>query len=98
VHVMDALEFFRQCETESIHCIVTSPPYYGLRDYAVEGQLGLEASPQEYIDNLVEIFREGRRALRSDGVFYLNLGDSFANLNRTEYATGEIAGKNKRKN
>jgi len=55
---------------------VTSPPYFGLRDYGVPGQLGLERTPNEYIDNLVKVFRELRRVLRDDGTLWLNLGDS----------------------
>jgi DNA modification methylase len=66
----------------SIHCCVTSPPYYGLRDYAVEGQIGLEESPQHYVDQMVAVFREVRRVLRPDGTLWLNLGDSYA-ANRT---------------
>lgn len=57
--------------------IVTSPPYWALRDYGVEGQLGLEKTPEEYIDNMVKVFREARRVLRDDGTLWLNIGDSF---------------------
>jgi len=62
----------------SVHCVVTSPPYFGLRDYNVDGQIGLEASPAEFIKAMVEVFREVRRVLRSDGTLWLNLGDSYA--------------------
>ena len=62
---------------ESVQCCVTSPPYWGLRDYGVEGQLGLEPTPEEYVANLVAVFREVKRVLRSDGVVFLNLGDSY---------------------
>ena len=61
-----------------IHTIVTSPPYYGLRDYQVSGQLGLEPTPDEYIANLVTVFRECKRILRDDGTLWVNIGDSFA--------------------
>jgi len=64
--------------SESVHCVVTSPPYYGLRDYGVPGQLGLEATPAEYIASMVAVFREVRRVLRSDGTLWLNMGDSYA--------------------
>jgi DNA modification methylase len=64
--------------SESVQCIVTSPPYWGLRDYGVDGQLGLEATPEEYVANLVGIFHELRRVLRDDGTLWLNLGDSYA--------------------
>lgn len=78
----DALAVLRTLPSESVQCCVTSPPYYGLRDYGVEGQAGLEASPEAYIANMVEIFREVRRALRSDGTLWLNIGDSYGNKNR----------------
>ena len=64
---------------ESVHCVVTSPPYWGLRDYGVDGQLGLEPTPGEYVAKMVEVFREVRRVLRTDGTLWLNLGDSYAN-------------------
>lgn len=63
---------------ESVQMVATSVPYYGLRDYDVEGQIGLETSPAEYIARLVDVFREVRRVLRPDGVLWLNLGDSYA--------------------
>ena len=61
-----------------VQCVVTSPPYWGLRDYGEDGQLGLERTPEEYVGNLVAVFREVRRVLRDDGTFWLNLGDSYA--------------------
>lgn len=67
-----------QIASESISCIVTSPPYFGLRDYGCDGQIGLEATPDAYIAELVAVFREARRVLRSNGTFWLNLGDSYA--------------------
>jgi len=65
-------------ENESVQCVVTSPPYWGLRDYGVSGQIGLERTPDEYVAKLVAVFREVRRALRKDGVVFLNLGDCYA--------------------
>ncbi len=62
---------------KSVHTIVTSPPYYGLRDYGVDGQIGLEVTPDEYIANLVEVFRECKRILRDDGTLWVNIGDSY---------------------
>lgn len=62
----------------SVDCIVTSPPYFGLRDYGVDGQIGAEASPAEFVDALVRVFREARRVLADDGTLWLNLGDSYA--------------------
>lgn len=63
---------------QSVHCVVTSPPYYGLRDYGVPGQLGLEPTPDEYIHTMVQVFREVWRVLRDDGTLWLNIGDSYA--------------------
>jgi DNA modification methylase len=62
----------------SVHCCVTSPPYFGLRDYGVDGQMGLEPTPDEFVAGMVEVFREVRRVLRDDGTLWLNIGDSFA--------------------
>lgn len=62
---------------DSVHCVVTSPPYWGLRDYGVDGQIGLERTPEEYVAKIVEVFREVRRVLRDDGTLWLNLGDSY---------------------
>ena len=62
----------------SVQCCVTSPPYWNLRDYGVAGQIGLERTPEEYVAELVKVFREVRRVLREDGVLWLNLGDSYA--------------------
>jgi len=64
---------------ESVHCCVTSPPYWGLRDYGVEGQIGLEPTPEAFVTRLVDVFREVRRVLHADGTLWLNLGDSYAN-------------------
>jgi site-specific DNA-methyltransferase (adenine-specific) len=74
----DCLAVMRSLPAESINCVVTSPPYFGLRDYGHPDQIGLEATVAEYIGKLVEVFEEVRRVLRSDGVCWLNLGDSYA--------------------
>jgi DNA modification methylase len=74
----DALSVLRTMPDESVQCCITSPPYFGLRDYGVEGQAGLEATPEAYIANMVEVFREVRRVLRDDGTLWLNIGDSYA--------------------
>ena len=74
----DALDVLRGLPDESVHCVVTSPPYWGLRDYGTEGQLGLEPTPDQYVANMVALFREVRRVLRRDGTCWLNLGDSYA--------------------
>jgi len=75
----DALEVLRMMPDGCVQTCVTSPPYFRLRDYGIEGQIGLEQSPEQYVDRLVEIFREVRRVLRGDGTLWLNLGDSFFN-------------------
>ncbi len=74
----DALEQLRTLPDESVQCCVTSPPYWGLRDYSTNRQLGLEKTPEEYVAKMVEVFREVRRVLRKDGTLWLNLGDSYA--------------------
>lgn len=74
----DALGTLKLLEDESVNCCVTSPPYYNLRDYGVDGQIGLESTPEEYIQKLVEIFREVRRVLTKDGTLWVNIGDSYA--------------------
>lgn len=73
----DSLDILRTLPDESIDCCVTSPPYYGLRDYGVDKQIGLEESPEEYIEKLTQVFREVRRVLRNDGTLWLNIGDSY---------------------
>ena len=70
-----ALDFF--VPEGSVQTCITSPPYFGLRDYGVEGQLGLERTPEEYVSNMVEVFRGVRKALRDDGTLWLNIGDSY---------------------
>ena len=100
IHTGDALTVMRAMQAESIDCIVTSPPYYRLRDYGCEGQLGLEESPEEYIDKLREIFAEARRVLKDEGTLWLNLGDGYygsgkgASTNRKS-AEGTLQGTNK---
>lgn len=74
----DVLAMLATLPDESVHCCVTSPPYYGLRDYGVPGQLGLEPTLAEYIEKMVAVFGEVRRVLRSDGTLWLNIGDSYA--------------------
>lgn len=74
----DALERLREMPDESVQCCVTSPPYWGLRDYGVAGQLGLEETPAEFVAGMVEVFAEVRRVLRFDGTLWLNIGDSYA--------------------
>lgn len=77
LHLGDALEVARELESGSADCIVTSPPYFGLRDYGVDGQYGLEASPGEYVETMRALFSELRRVLSDDGTLWLNIGDSY---------------------
>lgn len=74
----DSLTILKTLDSESVDCCITSPPYWGLRDYGVEGQLGLEKTPEEYVSKMVEIFGEVRRVLKDEGTLWLNLGDSYA--------------------
>ena len=74
----DSLEVIKTLPDGSVNCCVTSPPYWGLRDYGVEGQLGLEKTPEEYVGKMVAVFGEVRRVLRDDGTLWLNLGDSYS--------------------
>lgn len=74
----DVMDGLRSLADESVHCVVTSPPYWGLRNYGVEGQIGLEPTLPEHIARLVEVFREVRRVLRKDGTLWLNYGDAYA--------------------
>lgn len=77
-YVGDCREMLKQLPDGCVQTCVTSPPYWGLRDYGHEGQIGLESTPEEYVATMVEVFREVRRALRDDGTLWLNLGDSYA--------------------
>ena len=78
IHTGDCLEVLKALPDESVHCCVTSPPYYALRDYGMEEQIGREATPKEYISRLTEVFTEVRRVLRSDGTLWLNIADTYA--------------------
>lgn len=73
----NCIDGLKNIQGETINTCVTSPPYFGLRDYQVDGQIGNEKTPKEYIDNLVEVFREVRRTLKNDGTLWLNLGDTY---------------------
>lgn len=77
LHLGDALDILRSMPDEAVDCVVTSPPYYGLRDYGVDGQYGLEATPSAYVETMRAVFAEARRVLARDGTLWLNLGDSY---------------------
>ncbi len=89
--VGDNRESMKTLPDKCIQTCVTSPPYFGLRDYGVEGQLGLEATPDEFCAALVEVFREVRRVLKDDGTVWLNLGDSYATTHTGSMGRGERA-------
>jgi len=84
----DALAVLRTLPAGCVQCCVCSPPYYSLRDYGVEGQIGLEDTPAEFVGRLVEVFREVRRVLRDDGTLWLNIGDSYCNAGSRNNGTG----------
>lgn len=86
----DAEIRLRELRSESVQTCITSPPYYGLRDYGITGQIGAENTPEEYINKLVDVFREVRRVLRPDGTLWVNIGDT--------YATGTKAKRQQSKN
>ena len=98
----DVINRLKDLPDRSIQCVVTSPPYWGLRDYGVEGQLGLEETPELYVENMVEVFREIKRVLKDDGTCWLNLGDSYASSikgdNRTREEKQKKSNLNKNKN
>ena len=85
----DVFDGLAQLPDESVHCVVTSPPYFGLRDYSMEGQIGQEPTLGEYVDKIVRVCREIKRALRTDGTFWLNVGDSYAGPGKGRNANGE---------
>lgn len=87
LHHGDSLEVLRTLPDASVDCCVTSPPYFGLRDYGEEGQYGLESSPAEYVETMRALFTEVRRVLADDGTLWLNIGDSYAGSNRGSWGT-----------
>lgn len=93
----DCRELLRSLPTESVQCVVTSPPYWGLRDYGVDGQLGMEATYQHHIAVMVDVFREVRRVLRTDGTAWVNYGDTYASsVNGRSAADTKAAGNDDR--
>lgn len=90
---VDVIDGLLTLPAESVHCCVTSPPYFGLRDYEVKGQIGLEKTPELFVQKMVDVFREVRRILRKDGTLWINLGDSY---NAYNPGRGPAKGENKR--
>ncbi len=92
-HVGDCRALLADMPEACAQTCITSPPYWGLRDYGVDGQLGLEATPDLYVAAMVDVFRGVRRALRDDGTLWLNLGDSYAGSSGPQGESGEMAGR-----
>ena len=92
IKIGNCLDVLKKMPAKSIHTCVTSPPYWGLRDYGNDGQLGLEKTPKEFVDNLVKVFREVKRVLRDDGTLWLNLGDSYSSGGRTSTTNQTVRG------
>ena len=92
VLIGDCIEAMRGLPDQSVHTCVTSPPYFGLRDYGMPGQIGLEDTPEAFVARSVEVFREVRRVLRDDGTLWLNLGDSYCST--VKWGGGGNVGKN----
>jgi len=92
----DALQRLAELPPDSVQCVVTSPPYWGLRDYGVDGQLGLEPAMDDYISAMVRVFAEVRRVLRPDGVLWLNIGDSHASNPASGGEGGQEGGEHQR--
>lgn len=85
----DCRERLRELDAGSVNTCVTSPPYFGLRDYGHDGQIGLEDTPDAFVAQMVEVFREVRRVLRDDGTCWINLGDSYASNNQAGRTSGD---------
>ena len=94
IYVGDALECLKKLPDNSVDCCITSPPYWGLRDYGVAGQLGLEKTPEEHIAALVKVFREVHRVLKSEGTLWVNYGDTYAS-NVNGRAVAEVVNDNR---
>lgn len=92
----DCIESMRQLPDQSVNCCVTSPPYFGLRDYGVEGQIGLEQRAPEYVRGLVRVFSEVRRVLRDDGVMFVNIGDTYAGFKDGKFPPHSSSNGNQR--
>lgn len=91
----DSLEVIKTLPDNAVNCCVTSPPYWGLRNYGVEGQLGLEKTPEEYVGKMVAVFREVRRVLKDDGTLWLNLGDSYSGSGKDTWGSDEARENNR---
>ena len=88
----NCLDILPTMEAGSVNCCVTSPPYFGLRDYGNDEQIGLEETPEAFVESLVNVFREVKRVLADDGTLWLNLGDSYSSGGRTTTTVQTIRG------
>lgn len=93
-YIGDNLEILKTFSDEFVNCVVTSPPFWGLRDYGVDGQLGLESTPEEYVNKIVEIFKEVKRVLKNDGTLWLNLGDTYVSSPKGNKTPSGLQSKN----
>lgn len=91
VLIGDCIQSMKSLPDQSVNCCVTSPPYFGLRDYGMDGQIGLEEAPEAYVQRMVEVFREVKRVLRDDGTLWLNIGDSYARTGGTDRKVSNTA-------
>lgn len=91
----DCLRALRNMPAQSVNCCVTSPPFWGLRDYGVDGQIGLEKTPEEYVGRIVDVFKEVRRVIKDDGTLWLNLGDSYASGKTKDCSASDLMWSNK---
>jgi site-specific DNA-methyltransferase (adenine-specific) len=91
----DCIEQMSTLPDESVNCCVTSPPYFGLRDYGHDGQIGLEPTPDDFVAKLVDVFRQVHRVLRDDGTLWLNLGDSYASFRDAKCTPNTVGGGQK---
>lgn len=92
IHTGNCLDILPTMEAGSVNCCVTSPPYFGLRDYGDDEQIGLEETPEAFVESLVNVFREVKRVLADDGTLWLNLGDSYSSGGRTTTTVQTIRG------
>lgn len=93
----DCIESMKTLPDQSVDCCITSPPYWGLRDYGTEDQLGLEETPEEYVKNMVRVFREVKRVLKDEGTLWLNLGDTYSGSGKGAWSNDEQREKNAHK-
>lgn len=94
IHNLNCIEGLKLLPDNCIDCCVTSPPYFGLRDYGTEEQIGMEQTPDEFVDKLVQVFSEVKRVLKPEGTLWLNLGDSYNGYPANVKRGGELSGQN----